>query len=299
MNVEIEHVSKIFGRDVRALSDVTLTIPNGMYGLLGPNGAGKTTLMRILAGILRPSSGAVSIGRHDLATQGGRLAVKRTLGYLPQELGLYPDLSAYEFLDYLAILKGMNDTQKRRARVNELLKTVGLDDVTHRKLKGFSGGMKRRVGIAQALLNDPQWLIVDEPTAGLDPEERIRFRNLLVSLAANRTALLSTHIVQDLAQTSTRLAVLHRGAVIFQGASAQLLAAARGRVWTFDTADPAPDGRATIVSALNVGAGTRYRAIADTPPTADATSAEPNLEDGYVALMQSRGSAIGLNEAPA
>src|SRR5262249_36988107 len=153
--------------------------PSGMFGLLGPNGAGKTTLMRILAGILRPTSGAIQIGDWDATTDAGRTAVKRVLGYLPQELGMYPDLSAREFLDYIAILKGLDQTRGRRRRVDELLETVVLADLAGRKLKTYSGGMKRRVGIAQALLNDPSLLIVDEPTAGLDPEERIRFRTLL------------------------------------------------------------------------------------------------------------------------
>src|SRR4051812_20021981 len=165
-----------------------------MFGLLGANGAGKTTLMRILAGLLRPSQGRVLVGDHDLGTAAGRTAVKRTLGYLPQDLGVYPDLSAAEFLDYIGLLKGLADRRARHARVAELLDLVGLADVAGRKLKGFSGGMRRRVGIAQALLNDPRLLIVDEPTAGLDPEERIRFRTLLVGLAGERTILLSTHI---------------------------------------------------------------------------------------------------------
>src|SRR5262249_52810633 len=184
-----------------------------MFGLLGPNGAGKTTLMRILAGILRPSGGSVRIGEHDATTERGRAFVRRTLGYLPQEFGVYPDLSAREFLDYIAILKGMSDAAARRKRVTELLDVVGLADAAGRKLTGYSGGMKRRVGIAQALLNDPQLLIVDEPTAGLDPEERIRFRNLLAELAGDRTVLLSTHIVEDVGQTSRELAIMSAGRV--------------------------------------------------------------------------------------
>ncbi len=217
MEIVLRGLTKTYRGGVRALSDVDLTIPTGMYGLLGPNGAGKTTLMRILAGILRPTDGTVWIGEHDCATEAGRVAVKRTLGYLPQELGLYPDLSAREFLDYIGILKGMDDRTARQRRVDELLDTVALANVANRKLKTFSGGMKRRVGIAQALLNDPQLLIVDEPTAGLDPEERIRFRNLLADLAGDRTVLLSTHIVEDVAQTCRMLAVLAGGHVRFHG----------------------------------------------------------------------------------
>ncbi|HEY3417356.1 MAG TPA: ATP-binding cassette domain-containing protein, partial [Armatimonadota bacterium] len=255
----------------------------------GPNGAGKTTLMRILAGILRPTSGQVRCGPFDLSADRGRVGLKHVLGYLPQELGLYPDLTAGEFLDYVAILKGIADGHERAQRIAALLETTGLADVAGRRLKGFSGGMKRRIGIAQALLNDPQLLIVDEPTAGLDPEERIRFRNLLVGLAGERTVLLSTHIVEDVAQTSSRLAVLAGGRVVFQGQTAELLEAARGRVWTLDTSGPAPVGDLTVVSALNAGAGMRYRIVAAAPPAPQATAVEPNLEDGYVALMHATG----------
>ncbi|HMA37383.1 MAG TPA: ABC transporter ATP-binding protein, partial [Chloroflexia bacterium] len=201
MNVSIKQLRKIYGGKVHALDGIDLQIGPGMFGLLGPNGAGKTTLMRILAGILQPTSGTIQIGPYDGTTAGGRAAIKRILGYLPQELGVYPDLSAREFLDYIAILKGLDDPRARQARVAALLETVGLASVAARKLKTFSGGMKRRVGIAQALLAEPQLLIVDEPTAGLDPEERIRFRNLLGDLAGDRTVLLSTHIVEDVAQT--------------------------------------------------------------------------------------------------
>ncbi|HEV8191157.1 MAG TPA: ATP-binding cassette domain-containing protein, partial [Ktedonobacterales bacterium] len=182
MDIAISGLTKVYRGNVHALRGINLTIPSGMFGLLGPNGAGKTTLMRILAGILRPSGGAIQIGEWDATTDSGRTAVKRVLGYLPQELGMYPDLSAREFLDYIAILKGLGDTKARKQRVSELLETVTLSGSANRKLKSFSGGMKRRVGIAQALLNDPRLLIVDEPTAGLDPEERIRFRTLLAEL---------------------------------------------------------------------------------------------------------------------
>jgi ABC-2 type transport system ATP-binding protein len=210
MNIEINDLSKVYRGGVQALNAIDMTIPGGMFGLLGPNGAGKTTLMRILAGILRPSSGTIHIGEFDIHTERGRTSVKRILGYLPQDLGMYPDLSAREFLDYVGILKGMDNRKARRQRVEELLETVSLTNVANRKLKTYSGGMKRRVGIAQALLNDPKLLIVDEPTAGLDPEERIRFRNLLSDLGGDRTVLLSTHIVEDIAQTCRNLAIMRR-----------------------------------------------------------------------------------------
>ena len=202
MNIEINDLSKVYRGGVQALNAIDMTIPGGMFGLLGPNGAGKTTLMRILAGILRPTSGTIHIGEFDIHTERGRTSVKRILGYLPQDLGMNPDLSAREFLDYVGILKGMDNRKARRQRVEELLETVSLSNVANRKLKTYSGGMKRRIGIAQALLNDPKLLIVDEPTAGLDPEERIRFRNLLSDLGGDRTVLLSTHIVPAFAPAS-------------------------------------------------------------------------------------------------
>ncbi len=288
MEVRIDELSKIYGGKVRALDGVSLEIPTGMFGLLGPNGAGKTTLMRILAGILRPTSGTVRAGDHDAATEAGRTAIKRVLGYLPQDLGLYPDLKAWEFLDYVGILKGLEDKKARRGRVEELLEMVGLSDVSKRKLKGFSGGMKRRIGIAQALLNDPRLLIVDEPTAGLDPEERIRFRNLLSDLAGDRTVLLSTHIVEDVAQTSRELAVLAGGKVIFRGTSEGLISSARGRVWTIETDGPKPDDDLTVVSTLHLGRAVQYRVVGDPPRHLRAVETTPSLEDGYVWLMRER-----------
>src|SRR3984893_1954787 len=217
MEITINQLNKVYRGGVHALNEVDLIIPNGMFGLLGPNGAGKTTLMRILAGILRPTSGSLNVGGFDGNTEKGRTSIKRMLGYLPQDLGVYPDLSAREFLDYIGILKGMDERKVRQQRVEELLEVVDLTSVANRKLKTYSGGMKRRIGIAQALLNDPKFLIVDEPTAGLDPEERIRFRNLLSDLTGDRSVLLSTHIVEDIAQTCRNLAIMKNGSVIFRG----------------------------------------------------------------------------------
>jgi ABC-2 type transport system ATP-binding protein len=285
MRLDIHRVSMTFRGKVRALDDVSLTIPPGILGLLGANGAGKTTLMRLLTGLIRPDSGRITIGGHDMATAKGRLAVQRVLGYLPQDLGMYPDLSAREFLDYVALLKGLDDRSHRRRRVGELLELVHLADVGERKLRGFSGGMRRRVGIAQALLNDPELLIVDEPTAGLDPEERIRFRTLLSQLAERRTVVLSTHIVDDVAQTCTELAVLGQGRLIYRGTVADLTERATGRVWSMVSSGPPPSA-GTVLSALPDGGMTRYRIVAATPPSADAQLVAPTLEDGYVALAQ-------------
>jgi ABC-2 type transport system ATP-binding protein len=287
MNITIDGLTKTYRGDVRALNGLSLTIPHGMFGLLGPNGAGKTTLMRILAGILRPTSGALRVGQHDYASEQGRVAVKNMLGYLPQELGMYPDLSAREFLDYVGILKGLQERRQRQRHVEQLLEMVALSNVAGRKVKTFSGGMKRRLGIAQAIINGPQLLIVDEPTAGLDPEERIRFRNLLSDLGGNRTVLLSTHIVEDIAQTCQNIAVMKSGQAIFQGTSAQMLQATQGKVWLINTSGPRPEGDFTIVSALNMGASVQYRVVGNLP-LAGAITAEPSLEDGYVWLMHTQ-----------
>jgi ABC-type multidrug transport system ATPase subunit len=292
--IEIGGLTKTYGRGgkaAQALRGVDLQIPSGMFGLLGPNGAGKTTLMRILAGIVHPSRGTVRVAGHDLATDGGRRAAKALLGYLPQELGMYLELTAAQFVDYMAILKGLHDPARRARRVAEVLEMVALQEAAERKIKGFSGGMKRRVGIAQALVNDPRVLIVDEPTAGLDPEERIRFRNLLVHLAADRTVLLSTHIVEDIGQTCRDVAVLAKGKVLFRGSPAELTNAAAGHVWTVmmdRLAEPEPG--LTIVSMLHLTDGIQYRLVGPSAKShPGAEPARPSLEDGYVWLMKSAG----------
>jgi ABC-2 type transport system ATP-binding protein len=284
--IMMQTLNKVYHGGVYALNNVDLTIPPGMFGLLGPNGAGKTTLMRILAGIVRPTSGTIRIGAHDGGTERGRTAVKRMLGYLPQDFGVYPDLNAREFLDYIAILKGLRDRTLRHKRIEALLEIVSLTQVANRKLKTYSGGMKRRIGIAQALLNDPALLIVDEPTAGLDPEERIRFRNLLSELGDNRTVLLSTHIVEDIAQTCQRLAVLKDGHLIFQGTTVAAMREAQGKVWIITTSGYKPEGNFTVVATLHMGTTAQYRVVGDPSPEAAAVPAEPTLEDTYVWLMR-------------
>jgi len=283
MRIEISGLTKTFRGRVAALDGLDLVIPTGMFGLLGANGAGKTTLMRILAGLMRPTKGRVTVGGHDIGTGAGRTAVQRTLGYLPQDLGVYPDLTARQFLDYVALLKGMDERTARRRRVAELLEVVALTENADRRLRGFSGGMRQRVGIAQALLADPQLLIVDEPTAGLDPEERIRFRTLLSQFAGRRTVLLSTHIVDDIAQTCREAAVLAKGRLIFRGTVDELTRRAEGQVWSVVTGGPAPP-EGTVVSALPHETGMRYRIVAPTRPNPQAQPLEPSLEDGYIAL---------------
>jgi ABC-2 type transport system ATP-binding protein len=290
--IEIAGLTKTYGRGAktaRALRGVDLQIPPGMFGLLGPNGAGKTTLMRILAGIVHPSQGTLRVEGHDLTTETGKRAVKSILGYLPQELGMYLELTAAQFVDYMAILKGLEDSRQRARRVAEVLERVALQDAAHREIKGFSGGMKRRVGIAQALVNDPKILIVDEPTAGLDPEERIRFRNLLVNLAADRTVILSTHIVEDIGQTCREIAVLAHGRVLFRGTPAELTQAASGHVWTVTSPHlEEPEQGQTVVSMLHMAEGIQYRLVGlRAEGDSRAEPVRPSLEDGYVWLMKS------------
>lgn len=288
MEITIEHVTKSYGSH-EALKGIDLRIEQGMFGLLGPNGAGKTTLLRILATLLRPSSGRVVIGGADLSQGKQRKAVRAQLGYLPQELGLYPDLSGREFLDYMGLLKRLYDRGARRRQIAALLGVVSLNGEADRKIKTYSGGMKRRLGIAQALLGDPQVLVIDEPTAGLDPEERIRLRTLLARLAEERIVILSTHVVEDISQTCERLAVLDQGRLVFDGLTRELIESATGHAWQF-LAPPAyiPSEELSVISALPYREGTLYHVVGPEPRghVQQVQPLSPTLEDGYVWLRK-------------
>ena len=289
--ITINNLHKTYGKGkkgVKALNGLSLEIGEGMYGLLGPNGAGKTTLMRILAGIVQPTEGEVTVNGHNLRTEAGKQNVKAMLGYLPQELGLYPDLTGRQFVDYMAMLKGAKNSNARSRKVSEVLEMVSLSSEADRKIKGYSGGMKRRVGIAQALVNDPKILIVDEPTAGLDPEERIRFRNLLVDLAQDRVVLLSTHIVGDIGQTCRTMTVLSDGTSVFQGSPLELTRLAEGHVWTVKRKDGRkPDNGLTVVSMTHMPDAAHYRVVGKgIEKYPEAAAENPSLEDGYVWLMK-------------
>jgi ABC-type multidrug transport system ATPase subunit len=284
--ITVSQLTKTFAKKVQALRGVDLEIGAGMFGLVGPNGAGKTTLMRILAGLLRPTSGKVTVLGNDVTTSRGKLAVKAMLGYLPQELGLYPDLTALEFLEYVALLKGMTDKAERQNQLTEVLELVGLTGDARRKMRTFSGGMKRRVGIAQALLGSPQLLIVDEPTAGLDPEERVHLRNLLAEMAGRCTVILSTHIVEDINQSCNDLAVINLGQVLFRGNPRVLIDIVRGKVWHVTTDGRRPDVGVEIVSTMQTQNGTQYRLLGEQVDDWPAVPVEPSLEDGYIWLMQ-------------
>ncbi len=283
--IEIRQLTKTYPGRVHALRGVGLTIAEGMFGLVGPNGAGKTSLMRILAGLIRPTSGSVHVFGHDVTTDEGRFAAKAVLGYLPQEFGVYPNLTAWEFLDYIASLKGIADRAARHRQIADALVQVRLTEVAHRSLHTYSGGMKRRVGIAQALLGQPRWLIVDEPTAGLDPEERVRIRNLLSEMAAGRTVILSTHIVEDISQSCNDLAVISEGQVLFRGSPRDLIERARGQVWTIVTAGERPESALLVVSGLRTQDGVQFRVLGQPDARYEAQLVEPSLEDGYMWLM--------------
>jgi ABC-2 type transport system ATP-binding protein len=272
--VSVQGVSKRFGSTV-ALAGVDLALGPGVTGLLGPNGAGKTTLLRIVATVLAPDVGRVAVLGHDPGIADGRLAIRRQLGYLPQEPGYHQNFSAFDFVDYVAILKEWADRRSRHDEVRRVLSLVGLEPVMHKKIRRLSGGMRRRVGIAQAMLGSPELLVLDEPTAGLDPEQRLRFRELLTSEARRATVLLSTHQTDDVAALCQRVVVLLSGAVRFEGTPAQLARLAAGRVWMAPERDP----RAILAWVTSDG---DVRHVGDPPPGADLVA--PTVEDGYLLL---------------
>jgi ABC-2 type transport system ATP-binding protein len=282
VELSIQHVSKQYSQNRWGLRDVTLTLRPGVWGLLGPNGAGKSSLMRILATITRPTQGVVLWDGQDIARDPTPL--RSVLGYLPQDFGVYPNLSALEFLHYLAAVKGL-DRRTAARRIDELLQVVNLADACKRPLGGYSGGMRQRVGIAQALLNDPELLIVDEPTVGLDPEERVRLRNLLADLSGNRIVILSTHIVSDIESIATDIALIRQGRLVCQTTPEALLQAVEGKVWEWII----PAGQLALVrqeyriSGMTRRAdGTRVRVVQDEPPSPAAQPLPPSLEDAYL-----------------
>jgi ABC-2 type transport system ATP-binding protein len=294
MQLVIHDVSKTYSNGVQALKDVTLTIPAGMYGLLGPNGAGKSTLMRILATLQEADRGSVSLTGTDgtpIDVLNQKDEVRRTLGYLPQEFGVYPKVSAEELLDHFALLKGVADRGERRAVVEALLRQTNLWEVRGQKLGGYSGGMKQRFGVAVALLANPKLLIVDEPTAGLDPAERVRFLNLLAELGENSVVLLSTHIVEDVSELCTRMAIIDRGEILLEAEPLRAIDDLRGRIWrrVVSKADLAGLEREHAVISTKLLAGrTIVRVYSETSPGPAFEPAEPDLEDVYFSTMAGR-----------
>jgi ABC-2 type transport system ATP-binding protein len=291
MDLLIRGISKTYPNGVQALKDVTLTIPQGMYGLLGPNGAGKSTLMRILATLQDADSGTATLTRPE----GTRLDVlrqkddvRKTLGYLPQEFGVYPKVSAEQLLDHFALLKGIAERPARREIVEALLRQVNLWDVRKQNLGGYSGGMKQRFGVAVALLGNPKLVIVDEPTAGLDPAERVRFLNLLSELGENSVVLLSTHIVEDVSELCTRMAIIDRGEILLETEPLRAVGQLRGRIWRRVISKQelaALEQEHAVISTKLLGGRTVVHIYSGTSPGPGFDAAEPDLEDVYFSTM--------------
>ena len=294
--LRISGLSKTYPNGVAALSGVSLAIPPGMFGLLGPNGAGKSTLMRTLATLQQADSGSARLGEIDVLRD--KDAVRRTLGYLPQDFGVYPKVSAETLLDHLARLKGIADRRQRREVVATLLKQTNLYDVRSKPLGGFSGGMRQRFGIAQALIGDPRLVIVDEPTAGLDPEERVRFHNLLADIGDNVIVILSTHIVSDVSDLCARMAIIDRGRLLLTGDPVALTAALDGRVWQKSIARAELDAVKAahpVISSRLLAGRTLVNVVADAAPGDGFVPIAPTLEDVYFhAIGESRQSAAAV-----
>jgi len=286
----IRNLSKTYANGIQALRDVSLEIPNGMFGLVGPNGAGKSTLMRTLATLQDADAGSVTLGDVDVLRD--KHEVRQVLGYLPQEFGVYPKISAEALLDHFAVLKGFGDTAKRKKTVEGLMRTVNLWEVRKQKLGTFSGGMRQRFGIAQALLGDPQLIIVDEPTAGLDPEERRRFLNLLSEIGDQVVVILSTHIVDDVREICDRMAIIDEGRVLASGEPQALIASLEGRVWSKAVdKDEAERLQETLqmISTRRVSGRTVIRVLAEASPGEGFEPASPDLEDVYFAALRNWG----------
>jgi ABC-2 type transport system ATP-binding protein len=287
MQIVMHNLSKIYPGGLAALNNVSLSLGTGMFGLLGPNGAGKTTMMRILATLLEPTSGEVTIGGLELRSH--RSEIRKILGYLSQEFGAYPGLRVFEFIDYIASLDGVGDGSGRKKLVEEALGQVGLFEVRDRKIKKLSGGMLRRLGVAQALIGKPKLLIVDEPTVGLDPEERIKFRALLQEIGREIVIILSTHIVGDIGSTCEKLALLNKGTVVFQGSPQALIQKAEGRTWELEVEErefSAVKDRFSVIATATEGGRLRLRVVGEDRGGFPVKPVKPNLEDAYIYTME-------------
>lgn len=297
--LELKNVSHVYANGVRALDDVTLNIPKGMFGLLGPNGAGKSTLMRTVATLQTPSSGSVTFDGLDILAEPE--ALRKRLGYLPQDFGVYPRVSAYDMLDHMAVLKGIGSRGARKDTVETLLNQVNLWDVRKKAIAGFSGGMRQRFGIAQALIGNPDLIIVDEPTAGLDPEERNRFLNLLAEIGENVVVILSTHIVEDVADLCPSMAVLVNGSIKLEGAPKELMTKAQGTIWAKTIERGELDGYRSmyeVISTRLFAGDTIIHILSDHDPADGFVSVDGGLEDVYFStLAASRREAPTVTEA--
>jgi ABC-type multidrug transport system ATPase subunit len=288
MNISIQGLNKVYPNGNHALRDINLEIKEGMFGLLGPNGAGKSSLIRILVSLLKPSSGKVIVNGKDAAKN--RAYVRSMLGYLPQDFSFFSNLKTYEFLDYAAQLAGMRSRRQRNQAVDQLLEDVGLFDVRNRKASKLSGGMKRRLGIAQALVNEPKIIIVDEPTTGLDPEERIRFRNLLARLSSQDVIIiLSTHIVADISSMCEHMALLNKGQIAFSGSPEELIRQAQGHVWSIYATEKEyleVNQKYEVVATVMMKEGWNITVVGDEIEGYAAEPVQPNLEHAYVYFVE-------------
>jgi len=293
MDLRIEHLSKTYPNGTRALNDVSLTIPRGMFGLLGPNGAGKSTLMRILATLQEADSGSARLGDIDVLRD--KDSVRRTLGYLPQEFGLYPKVTAEDLLDHFAVLKAIADRAERRRIVDALFEQTNLQSARRQQLGAYSGGMRQRFGIAVALLGKPGLIIVDEPTAGLDPAERVRFLNLLAELGENAVVILSTHIVDDVSDLCSRMAIIDRGEIRLEADPSAAIVDLNGKIWQRAVdrtllAEIQKDF--AVVSTKLAGGKTVVRVLSDLPPSPEFEPATATLEDVYFAALRRTPTAV-------
>jgi ABC-type multidrug transport system ATPase subunit len=289
----IKNLSKTYPNGVQALQDVSLEIPAGMYGLLGPNGAGKSTLMRTIATLQQPDSGAIRLDELDILQSPAEL--RKQLGYLPQDFGVYQRISALDMLDHMAVLKGFTHKQERRELVDKLLLQTNLHDVRKKALAGFSGGMRQRFGIAQALIGDPKLIIVDEPTAGLDPEERNRFLNLLSDIGANKVVILSTHIVDDVTNLCPRTAIIAKGRIVREGRPTDLIDELRGSMWskTVERHEVESESQRHNVISTTLNAGRSIlHVLSESNPGDGFETHEPDLEDVYFATLQSVNGSV-------
>ena len=289
MSLRIERLSKTYANGTTALRDVSLTIPRGMFGLLGPNGAGKSTLMRIIATLQEPDAGSVTF--NDIDVLRDKTALRRVLGYLPQEFGLYKNVSAEDLLDHFAVLKGIVGKKERREIVDRLLQQTNLAGDRRKHLGGYSGGMRQRFGIAVALLGAPELIIVDEPTAGLDPAERLRFLNLLAELGQQAVVILSTHIVEDVSELCSRMAIIDKGEIRLEADPLSAIAALQGRVFVREVQRAelaAYNASHAVISTKLLAGRTVIRILADSAPGEGFSPIEPSLEDVYFAAMRSR-----------
>jgi ABC-type multidrug transport system ATPase subunit len=289
MELQIRGVSKTYANGVQALKDVTLTIPAGLYGLLGPNGAGKSTLMRMLATLQEPDEGTMRFADIDVVRQ--KDEVRKTLGYLPQEFGLYPKVTAESLLNHFALLKGIAERRARRDVIEAMLRQTNLWDVRKQKLGGYSGGMKQRFGVAVALLGNPRLLIVDEPTAGLDPAERVRFLNLLSELGESSVVILSTHIVEDVSELCTKMAIIDKGTILLETEPLRAVEELRGRVWRCvidKNALPALQQTREVISTKLVAGRTVAHVYSVSLPGRDFEAVEPDLEHVYFRTLSER-----------